>query len=158
VKKKKVIRKSPLHGQRGDGRVPHPVCVEVAEAFHAMRMYCRTLETQKDKKIVNPDAVKFLSSFIRDKLNECIVALLKLAAGRGNPFPDIDLALRKGGKPRLKTLEVVKAYYDYLIEHGEPPSYKDLCYRLFGSKWTDGQEAFVRKVAREHGLQLKPLS
>ena len=158
MKKKKVIRKTPLHGQRGDGRVPHPVCVEVAEAFYALRIYYRTLETQKDKKIVNPEAVKFLSSLITERLNECVVALSKLAAGGGNPFPDIDLALRKGAKPRLKSLAIIKGYSDHLFSHGEPPSYKDLCYRLFGSNWTDSQEAFARKVARKNDLPLKRLS
>jgi hypothetical protein len=158
VKKKKVIRKTPLHGQRGDGRVPHPICVEVAEAFWAMRIYYHTVETPEDKKKMDPEAVKFLRSRIRDKQNECVLALSKLAAGGGNPFPDIDLALRKGAKPRLKTLKIIKAYHDHLLDHREPPSYKDLCYRLFGSNWTDGQEAFVRKVACKNDLPLKRLS
>ena len=158
MKKKKVIRKNRRHGKRGKAHALHPLCVEVAEAFLAIRSYYNTLEVLKDKEVMKRDYVESFSSDFRDNLNTCIVALSKLAAGRGNPFPEIGRALWKIARPSPNTNTVIFWITQLQADHGEPPSYKDVCYALFGSNWTNGQEAFVRKVAREEGPPLKRLA
>jgi hypothetical protein len=154
VKKKKVIKKNRRHGKRGKGTATHPLAVEIAEAFRTMRQFYRVLENGTAKK---PEHVEFVRSIIRDKQNDCLVALSKLAAGTGNPFPEIGRALKKMAKlPPPKTTEIILTYGRLSRDnHRQPPSCKGLCHALYGSNWTESQESLVRQVARKNDLALQ---
>ena len=162
MKKKKVIRRSSRHGKRSKGSPIHPLCYEVAEKFSFMRSDFHMMDelARLDGGTLWRDFVAFANGNIKDLQKECVIALSKLAAGTGNPFPQIGRLVKKMAKrpPPPKTTKIILAYQDHLRDHGEPPSYKDLCYRLFGVNWTNSQEAFARKVARKEHLPLKRLS
>jgi hypothetical protein len=157
VKKKKVIKRNRRHGKRGKGTATHPLAVEIAEAFWTMRTYYHLLENCAVE--TKPERVEFVRSLIRDEQNDCLVALSKLAAGAGNPFPEIGRALKKMAKlPPPKTTEIIWTYGRLSQDnHGQPPSCKELCHALYGSNWTESQESLVRQVAHKNDLALQRL-
>jgi hypothetical protein len=157
VKKKKVVKRNRRHGKRGKGTATHPLAVNVAETFGTMRTLYNMLENCTNE--TKPDHVEFLSSLIRKEQNDCLVALSKLAAGTGNPFPEIGRALKKMAKPPPpKTTEIILMFGSLSGDnHGQPPSYKELCHALYGSNWTESQESLVRQVARKNDLALQRL-
>lgn len=157
MKKKKVVKRNRRHGKRGKGTAPHPLAIEIAGAFRTMRTFYHVLRNCAVEK--KPEHVEFVSSLIRREQNNCLVALSKLAAGTGNPFPEIDRALKKMAKPPPpKTTEIILTHGKLSQDnHGQPPSYKELCHALYGSDWTESQESLVRQVARNNDLALQRL-
>ena len=157
MKKKKIVKRNRRHGKRGKGTATHPLAVEIAEAFHTMRTFYRLLENCVGK--TKPETVEWVRSVIRDKQNDCLTALSKLAAGTGNPFPEIGRVLKKMAKPPPpKTTEIIWTHGRLLQDnHGQPPSYKDVCLAVYGSNWTESQESLVRQVARKNDLALQRL-
>jgi hypothetical protein len=104
--------------------------------------------------------MEFMSPYLSEWREKFNVAMWKLVTKQQNLFPEIGRVLTKLAAPwGAKSEKVLSVILRLYVENvGRPPSYKEVCYRLFGANWTDSQQAFVRKVARQKNLHLMRLS